>query len=125
MNENGGRKTILIIEDDDAEREALAAALRQADYSVAAVTNGQEGIEYLRDGKPAALILLAMLMPVMDGWRFLEQLKQWRPSLEKPIVVMADTALSAQWGKLHDCAGLLHKPVAAAELLAEVKRLVV
>src|SRR6266545_4852685 len=73
--EMSNERTLLVVEDNEVAREGLAAILRRAGYEVALATNGQEALNYLDGHPPPALILLDMLMPVLDGWHFLEQLQ--------------------------------------------------
>jgi carbon storage regulator CsrA len=59
--------TLLVVEDDDVAREALAAVLRRAGYRVLPAANGEEALAALRADPAPDLILLDMLMPVLDG----------------------------------------------------------
>ena len=61
-------------------------------------------------------------MPVLDGWRFLELLRQQGPSIPV-IVATVSTVISQEWAEAHGCAGLLHKPFDLDELRREVQRL--
>jgi CheY-like chemotaxis protein len=62
-------KRILVIEDDDSAREALALILESEGYEAPSARNGREAIERLAD--QPNLILLDLIMPEMDGWEFL------------------------------------------------------
>src|SRR4029079_4599115 len=68
------------------------------------------------------LILLDMLMPVLDGWRFLERLRATPPQPRVPVIVLTGTILTREWARDNGCQGFLHKPVETDELLAEVRR---
>jgi CheY-like chemotaxis protein len=115
------RPTLLVVEDDDESRLALAAVLRQQDYRVVPAANGEEGLRALRAGPAPDLILLDMLMPVLDGWGFLSRLRD--ADVRAPVLVTTGAdALTPEWAAAHGCAGLLRKPVEPAELLAEVRR---
>jgi CheY-like chemotaxis protein len=70
-----GHPILLVVEDNDVSREGLAVVLRRAGYRVVPAANGAEPRRLLWGGPPVDHILLDMLMPVLDGWRFLEQLK--------------------------------------------------
>jgi signal transduction histidine kinase/CheY-like chemotaxis protein/HAMP domain-containing protein len=86
---------VLIVEDDPSTREAMRRLLEKLGLTVAEASNGLEGLRWL-DGHPApALILLDLMMPVMDGFEFLEELQR-RPSLGNvPVVVLTAKQLSA------------------------------
>jgi CheY-like chemotaxis protein len=108
------------VEDNEVEREGLAAILRREGYAVALAAEGRQALDLLRQSPPPDLILLDMLMPVMDGWAFLEELRRLGPPA--PVVVMSPAALTREWARDHGCAGIVHKPVATTELLAELQR---
>ena len=61
---------VLVIDDDEAVRETLADGLRQAGFDVLDSGNGAEALEILRNDGQIGLVLLDLLMPEMDGWRF-------------------------------------------------------
>ncbi|HYT92584.1 MAG TPA: response regulator [Gemmataceae bacterium] len=114
-------RTLLVVEDNEVARERLAAILRRAGYEVALATNGQEALNYLDGHPPPALILLDMLMPVLDGWHFLEQLQGDIPEPTVPIVVTTGTILNREWAKSHGCAGFVKKPIDTDALLEEIR----
>lgn len=68
-------RTLLIVEDDDDAREALATILEMEGYSVVDARQGAEALSMLRQGLVPALILLDMRMPGMDGRGFLEEMR--------------------------------------------------
>src|SRR5262249_76625 len=68
--EGQGDKSILVVEDDDAARNALATILGAAGFRVAVAANGQDALGVLRTAPHPDLILLDLMMPVMDGWQF-------------------------------------------------------
>lgn len=115
-------RTLLVVEDNDAIREGLAAVLRSAGYRVHLAENGEEALRDLRAGPRPDLILLDMLMPVVDGWHFLERLGREGPQPPVPVVITTATVLSREWAESHGCAGFLRKPVEPEALLDEVRR---
>ncbi len=114
--------TLLVIDDDRLTREDLALLLHRAGYRVVAVPDGEKALRYLHDGRRPDLILLDMLMPGVDGWRFLEELRHWSRPLQVPIVVITGTILTPEWAAQNGCAGLLRKPFDLDELLEEITR---
>ena len=116
------KKTILVVEDDEASREGAALALRDAGFGVFALPNGREALDYLRTKPPPDLILLDMLMPVLDGWHFLERLQREGPQPRPPIVITTGTILTREWARDKGCAGFIRKPIDPEALLAEVRR---
>ena len=70
------RDTILIFEDNAIDREILVELFR-SDYKILEAENGREGIALLKDNIASiAVVLLDNMMPVMDGFKVLEHLKQ-------------------------------------------------
>lgn len=116
------QKTILVIEDSAAARDGLTAVLRHAGYDVYALGDGKQGLDFIRSRHRPDLILLDMLLPVLDGWKFLEELEQWSRPPKVPIVVTTGTILTAEWAAQRGCAGFLRKPIDETQLLAVVER---
>ena len=81
--------TILIIEDDRMLRELLSQKLSKEDYEISSAIDGEEGLKKVKEIKPN-LILLDLILPGMDGFGVLEQIKQ-DPELEKiPVVILSN-----------------------------------
>jgi CheY-like chemotaxis protein len=113
------RVDILLAEDDDDLREAMLETLKEAGYSVFAVSNGQDGLDWLHEVEPLpALILLDLMMPVMDGWQFRE-LQRVDPKASKvPVVVLS--AMGSH--PTIDAVEYLKKPTKVGPLLELVAR---
>src|SRR5262249_47645719 len=114
--------TILVVEDDAVTREGLAALLGRAGYRVALAANGAEALHFLGAWPTPALILLDMLMPVLDGWHFLEALRRQAPAPAVPVIVTTGTVLSREWARDHGCPGFLRKPIEPEALSEEIRR---
>ena len=85
------KKQILVVEDNDLNREMLVEILSDQ-YAVLETRNGQEALEILRrQGEEIALILLDMMMPVMDGFAFLDQIKVDNTLALIPVIVMTQS----------------------------------
>jgi CheY-like chemotaxis protein len=114
-------KTLLVVEDNAVTREGLLAILRRSGYAVDLAGDGREALDYLDEHPPPDLILLDMLLPILDGWQFLEKLKKLHPQV--PVVVTTGTdAIGAEWAAAHGCAGFLRKPIELEPLLTEIRR---
>ena len=83
--------TILVIDDDNELRSVLRDALLEAGYEVELAENGKVGLDKALSVRPN-LILLDLVMPVMDGWAFLEHLNndEWGKSARVIILTNAD-----------------------------------
>ncbi len=80
---------VLIVEDDQELRDAVGQLLREEGWSTRAASNGAEALELLhREGRPC-VILLDLMMPVVNGWQFLEQRKSDGQLADIPVIVMS------------------------------------
>jgi CheY-like chemotaxis protein len=69
--ESGHDTHILVVEDDEDARGALCDTLIDAGYMPFGVADGVEALEHLRTGARPNLIVLDLMLPRIDGWRFL------------------------------------------------------
>lgn len=117
------RGTLLLVENNEPLREALADVLADEGYEILLAGNGCEALAQLRRGARPSLILLDLLMPVMDGPTFLARRRE-DPELSRVpvLVVTADKRHDeAHYAALAD--GFLWKPFIIEELLRTVERL--
>ena len=82
------RKRVLVIDDDLPLRGMLAAALRQAGFQVLLAGDGGEGHRALTIHRPD-VILLDLAMPGVNGWDFLQRLKETGFLGTLPIIVLS------------------------------------
>jgi CheY-like chemotaxis protein len=115
-------RMILVTEDDVKVREALSSLLQHEGYEDAVAANGQEALDTLRGGLRPDIILLDMLMPVLDGWHFLERYRRDPLGTGIPIIVATAAPLTLEWARDHGCVGFLRKPIDIGRLLAEIRR---
>ncbi len=86
---------ILIVDDDAPTRDLLRSSIERAGYTAAQATNGREGIERLDEVK-ASLILLDLMMPEMNGFEFLAELRGDPEWADVPVIVITSKDLSAE-----------------------------
>jgi CheY-like chemotaxis protein len=111
---------ILVVDDDDAIREALADLLADKGYDVSVAANGQQALEICRSRRAPDLIFLDLMMPVMDGSEFIRA-KDADPDLSHvPVCVMTAFAASARIPAT--ISFVLRKPLGSTDLFAVVKR---
>ncbi|HEV2149784.1 MAG TPA: response regulator, partial [Longimicrobiaceae bacterium] len=120
----GGGPRVLVVDDNEAPRSALAYVLRQAGFEVVEAADGEEGIRAARSTLPG-LVLMDLSMPVMDGWTATRQLRRERVAAPLPVVAVTAQILSpaeqSEAELIFD--EVLAKPVTAARLLETVNRL--
>lgn len=110
---------MLIVDDDPDARDMLAAVIEKAGYSVAQASNGKEALDLLHVVRPE-LIFLDIVMPIMDGRQFREEMRHCKELLSIPTVVM--TGIDDE--PLLDLAvvATMRKPVRSRDLLALVAK---
>lgn len=111
---------VLVVDDDPADRWVLCEALDLEGHEVAEAANGAEAIDKLEEGLPD-LILLDIMMPRMDGWKFLDELRG-RGYREHVRVVMVTALNDAETVGRTSREGVAHigKPFDLQELLDKV-----
>jgi len=86
------RGSILLVEDNADVLETYAELLEGRGYRVARAANGQQALDYLRQHQVPSLILLDLLMPVLDGYQLLQQIRGNRTLSTVPVVVISAVA---------------------------------
>jgi len=116
--------TILLVEDNEASRDALARRLERRGYQVLLAVDGQQAVSVGRDAKPD-LILMDLGLPIIDGWEATRQLKADASSRNIPIIVLSAHAMTndrelalAAGGNDFDT-----KPVRFQQLLGKIESL--
>ena len=88
MVRNRDKKQILIVEDNEINRMILSEILSD-EYQVLEAENGLEALHILRQNKDSIdIILLDVMMPVMDGYTFLDKMKEDDELSTVPVIVM-------------------------------------
>jgi CheY-like chemotaxis protein len=78
---------VLLVEDDKPTRDVMARTLEKSDWTVSEAANGREALESLARHKPQ-LILLDLMMPVMDGFDFLLEMRANADWQDIPVIVL-------------------------------------
>ncbi|MGZ3439851.1 MAG: response regulator [Polyangia bacterium] len=114
------RSTILVVEDDHDIRVSVRNTLEDEGYRVLSVTNGRIALDLLERADPTpSLIILDLMLPVMDGWKFAEHMRAQPRLADIPILVMS--AYEAQ-PPPPDIVGFVKKPIDTGALLRVVER---
>lgn len=121
------RRSILIIEDNAEIRETLREVFELEGYAVQLAENGQEGLmAATQAGDRPCMILLDLMMPVMDGWQFLQAIRarDCEALARIPVVVVSGVADHSAVSYLKDRFGcdVVRKPPDIDCLLALAHR---
>jgi CheY-like chemotaxis protein len=110
------RGSILIVEDDEDIRAAMAEILESEGFEVVVASNGQEGLEVLSQMSAPCLVLLDLMMPVMNGEDFLRHVRK-NPAMDSvPVIIVTASGRTP----LPGTQGLLKKPFEIGDLFATV-----
>jgi CheY-like chemotaxis protein len=123
---DGPQRPLLVVEDDTATREVMRRALEKDGWAVSEAENGRRGLQSIARQVPD-LILLDLMMPEMDGFEFLDELRRTHSSAEIPVVVItAMTLTEADRRRLNGGVERVvqKRPLGEETLLAEVRALV-
>lgn len=114
---NPNYKSILVVEDNIDIQESLKATLENEGYSVFTADNGREAIDQLGKIPTPCLILLDLMMPVMNGWEFVEEISKDIMLSSIPIVVVTAIGDSKNSPKTD---GYIPKPINFDALIGAV-----
>jgi CheY-like chemotaxis protein len=116
--------TILLIEDNELNRDMLSRRLVRKGYDVLIAEDGAKGLSAATDGKPD-LILMDMSLPVLDGWEATRRLKAEPQTRAIPVIALTAHAMSSDREKAvaAGCDDYDTKPVELERLLAKIERL--
>jgi CheY-like chemotaxis protein len=111
---------ILVVDDDDDFREALAEILTSAGYPAEQAENGEVALRRIGAEAPG-VVLLDLKMPVLDGWGVVERMRKDPRTAHIPILILS--AYGFEWeSELLGAQGFIPKSVGMEEILDKVRR---
>jgi CheY-like chemotaxis protein len=115
---------VLLVEDQEDNRDMLSRRLKKRGYEVAIAVDGAEGVEKARSEAPD-LILMDMSLPVMDGWEATRILKAEDDTRSIPVVALTAHAMSTDREKAFEagCDAYETKPIEFPRLLETMEKL--
>jgi CheY-like chemotaxis protein len=114
-------RPILIVDDDASVRRTIARFFTSEGFTVIEAENGQEALSYLRGGGDAAVIVLDLRMPVMDGWTFRREQRLDPRLVHIPVIVLSGA--DADGVPELDALAAFEKPVSLLQIVNLVKGL--
>ena len=115
-------RPILVVDDDGDVREALSSVLESEGYDVVTAINGADALAHLRAATTTpCVILLDLMMPVMDGFRFRSEQTSDLALSAIPVILLTADGNAQQKAATLGTAGFLKKPVDLDVLLDAVK----
>jgi len=113
---------ILLVEDNEDNREMLLRRLERRGYQVVIAIDGEQGVAMAVSEAPD-LILMDMGLPVLDGWQATSQIKQIPQTRRIPIIGLSANAMTADRAKglAAGCDDYDTKPVDIARLIGKIE----
>jgi CheY-like chemotaxis protein len=112
-------KVVLVVEDDPDIREVLEEMLDAGGHKVLTASNGREALAVLDRVPSPCLVLLDLMMPVMSGFAFLEELTR-RPDRERVNVLLISANAQVEQVRSSGVVGFVKKPFDLDDVLALV-----
>jgi len=113
---------LLLVEDNEMNRDMLSRRLERKGYTVVCAMDGQQAIDMTASESPA-LILMDMSLPVVDGWEATRRIKASAPRV--PIIALTAHAMEGDERKAREvgCDDYDTKPVDLERLLGKIQKL--
>jgi len=114
--------TLLVVEDNDMNRDMIARYLEYHNYTVVTAGDGREAVELARTVAPD-LILMDISLPVLDGWEATKRIKSAPETSGIPIIALTAHAMATdrQASMEAGCNDYEAKPIDFARLLAKIQ----
>jgi CheY-like chemotaxis protein len=123
MNSRYECEGVLVVDDDADLLEATQAVLEDSGHRVLTAENGKQALSVLRGSAPRpCLILLDLMMPVMDGWRFRDEQEQDIALAPIPVVVVSGALDMLSKAASLRAAEHITKPLSFDRLLQVVRK---
>ena len=115
---------LLLIEDNEMNRDMLSRRLERKGYTVATAVDGQQGVD-MAFADPPALILMDMSLPVLDGWEATRRIKADARTKHIPVIGLTAHAMQGDEQKAREagCDDYDTKPVELSRLLEKMEKL--
>lgn len=115
---------ILLVEDNEDNRDMLSRRLARKGYDVVCACDGQEGVEMAAAERPD-LILMDMSLPVLDGWQASRQIKSDPETKKIPVIALTAHAMASdrEQALQAGCDDYDTKPIDLPRLLEKIEAL--
>ena len=115
---------ILLVEDNELNRDMLTRRLKRKGFEVVPAENGQEGIDFAQSKNPD-IILMDLSLPIVDGWTAAEKLKADSATKSIPIIALTAHAMKGDREKALEagCDDYDTKPIDFERLLGKINNL--
>ena len=114
---------ILIVEDNEMNRDMLSRRLERRGFTIVMAVDGQQGVDMTRSEKPD-LVLMDMSLPVMDGWTATQTIKGDAELKSIPVIALTAHAMEGDREKAMaaGCDDYDTKPIELPRLLEKIAK---
>lgn len=115
---------ILLVEDNEMNRDMLSRRLLRNNFEVVMAVNGQEGVDMAKSERPD-IILMDMSLPVMDGWEATRTIKADESTRSIPVIALTAHAMESdrEQAMQAGCDDFDTKPIELPRLLGKINAL--
>lgn len=115
---------ILIVEDNELNRDMLSRRLTRKDHEILTACDGLEGVAAAREHVPD-LILMDLSLPEVDGWEATRRLKADEATRAIPVIALTAHAMSGDQARAQEagCDEYATKPIDMPDLLGKIEKL--
>ena len=115
---------ILLVEDNEMNRDMLSRRLQRRGYDVLMATDGQAGVEIAISERPD-IVLMDMSLPVLDGWEATRLLKSDTVTQSIPVIALTSHAMESdrQSALAAGCDDYDTKPIEFSRLIEKIEKL--
>lgn len=117
--------TVLVVEDQKAQREMIVALLKQDGWQVIAAEDGDEALAMVRAGQIPDLVVMDVVMPRMNGYQLVRQLRDYPQTSQIPVLMCSSKGetFDKHWGLKQGADAYIVKPFEPQDLLGTVRQL--
>ena len=115
-------KKILLVEDNEMNRDMLSRRLQRKNFEVIMAVNGHEGVQMAGSESPD-LVLMDLSLPVMDGWEAIRRIKADPATAQLPVIALTAHAMAGDEARAREagCDDYDTKPVNFKRLMGKIE----
>jgi twitching motility two-component system response regulator PilH len=117
--------TVLVVEDQRAQREMIVSLLEKDGLRVMAAGDGDEALALVRAGQIPDLVVMDVVMPRMNGYQLVRQLRDYPQTSQVPVLMCSSKGetFDKHWGLKQGADAYIVKPFDPQDLLGTVRHL--
>ncbi|MEN9215324.1 MAG: response regulator [Gloeomargarita sp. DG02_4_bins_56] len=117
--------TVLVVEDQRAQREMIVSLLEQDGLQVLSAADGDEALAMVQGGQIPDLVVMDVVMPRMNGYQLVRQLRDYPQTREIPVLMCSSKGetFDKHWGLKQGADAYIVKPFEPQDLLGTVRQL--